>query len=133
MGALKELASRIKSLGDIPDKVGTEVAVKLKAEAEGAFSSGSDPYGQAWAPNADGSSSHLYRTGTYRGSLRSQYGTDGKVYLKLGPLANIHQNEGITKKRPARLVLPNMLRPLPERWEKVIFETAENAVGKVMK
>lgn len=131
MGALKNLSSRIAQLGNIPDVVGEELAIKLKDQVDQSFSSGTDPYGQAWAPNADGSASHLTKTDFYRSSSRAQYGSDGKLYLKLGKLANIHQNGSY--KMPRRSALPDMRKPLPERWETIIADTVNDAVGKAMK
>ena len=115
--SLNKIVQEVQSLSGLPKATTKRVATKIGRLIDQQFDDGVDPYGEPWAPKADGSPSHLDDTGDMRASVDvSAQGTE--VTASIDDPFPFH--EAGTANMPARPILP--YKGTPPAWEDAVDE-----------
>jgi hypothetical protein len=120
VGNPRTLKRLTASLRDLPTRVASRIAERsaplVTGSLQSSFNAGTDPYGQPWAPGADGKPVDLVETGKLRSTL-SFYPIGRRIIAKLGTRYAKYQVG-------RRKVFPPGGRPLPVAWSAALAETA---------
>lgn len=128
-----KLSENIASLARVPSQASARIAVGLGALIEHEFSTGTDPYGNAWAPLAPRTlargrtSPPLTDTGSMRDSALARPMPSAGVSITIDHPAAPHQTgwHGIQGDGPARPILPS--RQMPAEWRALITDEIREA------
>lgn len=122
---LSSLIGRLEGLAAATtDIVSAKLEPALQQVLEREYDQGQSPDGETWAPKADGSPSHLQKTGAMRSGTKAVNGVSG-VSVHIPKPGNWHQSG--TKRMPARKLVPET-EPLPPEWQKALENAATEAV-----
>lgn len=121
---LSRLIANLESIGDdgvaqVSDAL--EPAVQAVLESE--YTEGKGPNGESWAVKADGTPSHLQKSGAMRSGSKAIRGVSG-VSVRIPKPGGFHQSG--TKRMSARKLVPDG-EPLTGDWAKAA-ETAAHGV-----
>lgn len=123
-----ELTRLISNLETLADKGTDAVVAKLEPAISGVlqaeYEQGKGPDGHTWANKADGSPSHLQKSGDMRAGSQVVAGVKG-VTVRIPKPGGFHQ--GGTSRMPARPLVPEG-DSLPPDWQKA----AEDATRSVI-
>ena len=123
-----QLARLIENLGGLAEKGTEAVAEKLEPAInqviQAEYDQGKGPDGSTWAAKADGSASHLQKTGAMRSGTEVVRGVKG-VSVRVPKPGGYHQ--GGTSRMPARKLVPDG-EPLPPDWAKAAEEATRTVV-----
>lgn len=136
LSKLQQLAENLRRLAGVPSRMSRTAAVGIAVKIKEQFESGTDPYGNAWAPLAQ---STLDQTPNRRGGplVNTAAMSEGVVVVPMrgagisikftvkGDIAAIHQSG--TSRMPSRKVLPEY--GMPASWEEVLRRAGEEAFG----
>lgn len=120
VGNPRTLKRFAQSLQQLPTRITSKIAERsapaITTALQTTFAAGTDPYGQPWAPGADGKPVDLVESGKLRGTL-SFYPIGRRIVAKLGVKYAKFQ---VGRRR----VLPPGGRPLPVAWSEQLAEIA---------
>lgn len=121
---LGKLASNIRKLASVPSQASKDAAVGIANLIENQFDTGTDPYGNAWAPLKKGGASHLTENHPLRDSIEVKPMSGGGVSVTIGEEYGYYHQTG-TSRMPARPILP--VRTMPEAWRTAISDACDAA------
>ncbi len=132
-----KLAERVKDLASVPQHAALTVAKSIEELIKEEFSSGTDPYGSAWAPLSPVTEARgrhappLTDTGAMRDSV-NVYATGNGIAITVAHPAAPHQTgwSGPRGSGPARPILPARDR-LPATWREAIYSAIDEDIRKV--
>lgn len=126
IGALRGFEQSLRRLADVPAKVAEKGAEAIAEQIDQQFASGTDAYGNAWAPHAPatvarwGEHPILELTGALRGEVDVHPLPGTGIAIELGELASLHQSG--TSRMPARPILPS--GTFPAAWREALEQAA---------
>ncbi len=136
MSTFDDLASTLAELEDIPSRIASDVAGGINELIQDQFVSGSDPYGNPWAPllpstvrRKGGDTRILRRTDALSSQTIARSTSGAGIEITSIEYGGYHQ--GPTADRVARPILPDG-GELPESWQEVIEEKTSTAFAKAM-
>ena len=122
------LAALIGNLSELAENGSAAVAAKLEPALqqviESEYEQGHGPDGQQWAHKADGSPSHLQKSGDMRRSSNAVKGVSG-VTVRIPKPGGFHQSG--TERMPARPLVPAG-ESLPPDWQKAAEDAARAVI-----
>ena len=130
--AMRHLADRIGDLAQVPSRASKAVAERLNDLVADEYASGSDPYGEPWAPLMDAtldkgrSPPPLTASGDMAGGTLARPMRGKGVAFTVPDPGGFHQ--GGTVNMEAREILPAG-EELPPPWSKAIEEEVRAAFG----
>lgn len=136
MSTFEDLAATLAELEDIPSRIAGEVAEGINELIQEEFVSGSDPYGNAWAPlrpstvRRKGGDTRIMRQSDDLSSGTVARASSG-AGIEISSLEYGGYHQGPTSNRVARPVLPDG-GELPEAWQEVIEAATDKAFTKAM-
>ncbi len=137
-GGFADLAATLAELEDIPSRIASEVADGISVLVAKEFASGTDPYGNAWAPllpstvRRKGGDRRILRRSDALASDTFARPTSGSgIEIESLPYGGVHQ-VGDGSRMVARPVLPDG-GELPDAWQEVIETATEKAFRKVLR
>ena len=114
----------LASLQSLPVRVTSKIAERsapvITSAVQASFAAGTDPYGQPWAPGADGQKVDLYQTGALRRGL-AFYPVGRRLMARLGVRYAKFQ---VGRRR----VLPPGGKPLPVAWSEQLATIANEEI-----
>lgn len=128
-----QLSRLIASLDTLAADGATEVseaaAKGLNEVVQAEYEQGKGPDGQAWANKADGTPSHLKKSGDMRRDTQVLPGVKG-VTVRVPRPGGFHQAG--TDRMQARKLVPDG-EPLPASWEKSLEEATRQVITRGLK
>jgi len=125
-----ELAKLIAGLESLSaESVSADLAPIVDGLVQAEYESGKGPDGQPWTAKADGTPSHLQKSGAMRSGSQVVPGVKG-VSVRIPKPGGFHQ--GRTVKMAARPLVPSG-DALPPAWEKPIADAAQASIAKALK
>lgn len=132
MANFRDLMARLDDLATVPSRVSKDVAEKVAKLIDDGFSSGTDPYGNAWEPLADAtlargrSEPALTDSSDMREAVSVKpLAGSGIQITSSSPYSTFHQTG--TRRMPARPFLPDG-GELPDEWQDAIDKSLAAAV-----
>ena len=128
VGSLEGIIGGLEGLRDLVPEIALEASIEIFETIDSTFTLGADPYGETWAPLAPATLAKgrtpppLTDTGAMRESLRVSV-TQDAIVASLESPAGYHQNG--TRYMPARPVLPDYGRGLPDAWRQAITDAGQ--------
>lgn len=128
VGSLEGIIGALDGLRDLVPQIALEASIEIFETIDSEFTLGSDPYGEAWAPLAPATLAKgramppLTDTGAMRESLRVSV-SEASIVASLPDPAGYHQDG--TRYMPARPVLPDYARGLPDAWRASITDAGQ--------
>ena len=124
-------ARQVRALASVPTRAALRAAPGIRDLVENMFASGSDAYGEAWAPLAPSTLARgrrpppLTDTGAMRGAVGvvPMAGVAG-VLVSIPHPAGVHQTG--SRRMPARQLMPS--KGLPQSWREVLVDAVTGAV-----
>lgn len=123
---------------DSPDfrrKLLNEIGETAVALVQQEFETGRNPYGKRWAPDKPprtiGGNRILNKTGALANTIR--YKIVGETVVVYSPLKYSIFHQRGTKRMPQRLIFPDDLIGLPERWKRAFDGAASVAFQRLLK
>lgn len=128
-----ELQRLIDNLGELAengtDTVATSLEPAVQQLLDQEYEQGRGPSGETWAAKADGTPSHLQKTGAMRAGSQVIPGVKG-VSVRIPKPGGFHQ-DGTTRMQ-ARPLVPEG-EPLPEAWSAAVQRTSESTISSILK
>lgn len=131
---LAEVIGELEGLRDMTDDIAIESSVEIESAIDSQFTLGVDPYGSPWAPLAESTKRRhgrddpaLTATGAMRDSVVVQ-ATQGSIEVIIADPAGYHQDG--TDNMPARKIIPDDGRAMPDAWAAAIREGAGRAIDR---
>lgn len=127
---LSKLIANLETLADNGAEaasVAAAGAVEKVVEAE--YTEGKGPDGKGWKAKADGTPSHLQKSGAMRSATQVIPGVKG-VTVRIPKPGGFHQ--GGTVKMDARPLVPEG-DALPPQWEQSVAAAVQGAIAKALK
>lgn len=127
---LSKLIANLETLAEDGIEVASVAAagaVEKVVEAE--YTEGKGPDGKPWAAKADGTPSHLQKSGAMRSGSQVVPGVKG-VTVRIPKPGGFHQ--GGTVKMDARPLVPEG-EQLPPQWEQPVAAAVQGAIAKALK
>lgn len=128
VGSLESIIGALDGLRDLVPEIALEASIEIFETTDSLFVLGADPYGETWAPLAPATLAKgrtpppLTDTGAMRESLRVSV-TETAIVASIASPAGYHQDG--TKYMPARPVLPDYARGLPDAWRASITDAGQ--------
>ena len=128
VGSLESIIGALDGLRDLVPEIALEASIEIFETTDSLFVLGADPYGETWAPLAPATLAKgrtpppLTDTGAMRESLRVAV-TETAIVASLENPAGYHQDG--TRYMPARPVLPDYARGLPDAWRASITDAGQ--------
>ncbi|MEY5061185.1 MAG: Phage virion morphosis family [Planctomycetota bacterium] len=128
VGSLESIIGALDGLRDLVPEIALEASIEIFETTDSLFVLGADPYGETWAPLAPATLAKgrtpppLTDTGAMRESLRVAV-TETAIVASLESPAGYHQDG--TRYMPARPVLPDYARGLPDAWRASITDAGQ--------
>jgi hypothetical protein len=127
---LERLIANLETLAsDGADDASAAAASAVEKVVEAEYTEGKGPDGKRWADKADGTASHLQKTGAMRSATQVVPGVKG-VSVRIPKPGGFHQ--GGTSRMPARPLVPEG-EPLPPSWEQPVAAAVKDAFAKALK
>ena len=133
LGSLDAVVGALAGLRDLVPDIALEASIEIHETIQSEFVLGTDPYGETWAPLAPATLAKgrtpppLTDTGAMRESLRVSV-TEAAITASMDSPAGYHQDG--TRYMPARPVLPDYARGLPDAWRAAITEAGQRVFAK---
>lgn len=130
---LEAVIGKLEGMKDLVPKICDESAQGIEDAIARQFIEGVDPYGEPWAPLAEstirrkGKSTILEDTGAMMASPVVVV-TESSIEATVADPAGYHQEGG--GNLPARPILPDETRGLPDSWEAAIVKAAEDVMNE---
>ena len=131
LGSLDGVIGALDGLRDLVPEIALEASIEIWETTESLFVLGADPYGETWAPLAPRTVAKgrtpppLTDTGAMRESLRVNV-SEAAIVASLADPAGYHQTG--TRYMPARPVLPDDARGLPDAWRAAITDAGMRVI-----
>jgi hypothetical protein len=128
LGSLEGVIGGLEGLRDLVPEIALEASIEIFETIDSSFTLGADPYGETWAPLAPATIAKgrtpppLTDTGAMREGLRVSV-TQDAIVASLPDPAGYHQTG--TRHMPARPVLPDDARGLPDAWRAAITDAGQ--------
>lgn len=126
--SLESVIGALDGLRDLVPEIALEASIEIFETVDSLFVLGADPYGETWAPLAPATLAKgrtpppLTDTGAMRESLRVSV-TETAIVASIASPAGYHQDG--TRYMPARPVLPDYARGLPDAWRASITDAGQ--------
>lgn len=126
--SLESVIGALDGLRDLVPEIALEASIEIFETTDSLFVLGADPYGETWAPLAPATLAKgrtpppLTDTGAMRESLRVSV-TETAIVASIASPAGYHQDG--TRYMPARPVLPDYARGLPDAWRASITDAGQ--------
>lgn len=140
ISAMGKLSANLRRLAEVPSRAAARVSSEIEGLIEEEFETGSDPYGNAWAPLTEYTLAKRTQTTepplTDRGIMRSTLDVKpmrgSGVSITIEHPAAPHQTgwSGPHSDGPARPILPS--RTFPARWREAIDAAVDSEVQRTM-
>ena len=133
VGSLEAIIGALDGMRDLVPEIALEASIEIYETIQSEFVLGTDPYGETWAPLAPATLAKgrtpppLTDTGAMRETLRVDV-TEAAIVASMASPAGYHQDG--TRYMPARPVLPDYSRGLPDAWRVAITEAGQRVFAK---
>lgn len=130
LAGLEAIIGSLDGMRDLVDAIALESSIEIFETIDSLFTLGADPYGETWAPLAPATIAKgrtappLTDTGKMRESLRVN-ASQSAIVASIDDPAGYHQSG--TQRMPARPVLPDDARGLPDAWRQAITDAGLRA------